>query len=178
MDGIYKFKSAKLALVEGVFEKEMEKSVIKKNMLRILKAGSITGTLITDDGDTDEEESTVDIKDALGIVLCVGEEYFKVVKHDPKVDSEEEEEQVIHLVDVIEEGGWIIGKSYKRLNSAKVNSDEYVALKSSEVQQLPLNTDNYIEAHMSWIFDQLMSDFDERYGETEVDEDEEIDDGD
>jgi hypothetical protein len=178
MDAIYKFKSVKLATTEGVFSEEMDKAIIKKRLLKIIKSGTLTGTLINEEGDTDETESAVDVSKAHAIILCAGEEYFKVLKHSPQMDSEEDEEQTIHLIDVHEEGDWLLGKSLKRLNAVKVNSDEYVAIKKSEVEVLPINADNYIDSHMSWIFDQLLTDFEDRYGNNADAEDVEVDDGD
>jgi hypothetical protein len=178
MDAIYKFKSNKLVTTEGVFAEEMEKSVIKKKLLKAIKLGKLTGTLIDEDGDVDETESTIDISNSTAVIFCVGEEYFKVLGHSEQLSDDESEDQTIHLVDVVEEGDWILGKSYKRLNTAKVNSDEYVALRKDKVEALPITTDNYIDAHMSWVFDQLITDFEDRYGSADTVEEDEIDDGD
>ena len=175
MDGIYKLNNLQFNVIEGVLPEVTEKAKAKKLMASIIGKKELVGTRISEEGDMEEEQSKVSLAKAHAIVIYVDEEYFKVIDAG-KTSEEEEEEQFFHLVDTVELEGWIIGKSFKKINGIKVDSDELIAVRKSDASEVPMTADNYIEANLAWIFDRLLEDFEEKYGEG--DDEEEIDDGD
>ena len=175
MDAIYKLNNLQFNVVEGVLPEVTEKAKAKKLMASIIGQNEFVGARISDEGDMEEQQSKISIAKAYAVILYVDEEYFKVIEAG-KTSEEEEEEQLFHLVDTVEIKGWIIGKSSKKINGVRVDSDELIAIRKADASEVPLNADNYIEANLTWIFDRLLEDFEEKYGEG--DDEEEIDDGD
>ena len=175
MDAIYKLNNLQFNVVEGVLPEVTEKAKAKKLMVSIIGKNEFVGTRISDEGDMEEQQSKISIAKAYAVILYVDEEYFKVIEAG-KTSEEEEEEQLFLLVDTVEIEGWIIGKSFKKINGVRVDSDELIAIRKADASEVPLNADNYIEANLAWIFDRLLEDFEEKYGEG--DDEEEIDDGD
>lgn len=181
LDKIVKLKEVKTSFYNGLLKDTTAKATAKKTLVKLLSKGNFEATSFDDEGDLTESYETKRITDSTIVVfLDVGSNGISLMEKDSSIDSDEDDEgAVFYITDTQEINGWLLGKATKKLNSVKLDGDQVVAIRVGSFDELPFNSDTYMDANLNWIFEMLVSDYDFRYGEDINDEnDEEIDDGD
>lgn len=179
MAKIVRLIDEEIEIVTGAASKEFDKGNAMKRLCKVLDKNAIQLRLIDEDGDEEEESSSVSLNNVVMVSFTANSDNVKLyTKAD--VPEDERSEVTVLLSSPTAHGDWTTGLIQKRLNNAVVDSTEYVAVRSEAVNELPVTADNFIDAQMDWVFELLMGDHIERFGEDDDadGEDDEYDDGD
>ena len=146
-----------------------------------LSSEALQNLLRMDDEGIEEKPSKVDLSSVVGfsIQMKTGLAQVLMAGTDPEDDSQDAQDATdatkLCLYNFEElPGGWVFGKLKHEINGTVVDNPEYIALRHSAVDHLPLTNENYVDAQMDWIAELVFSDFEEKYGDQQT---EEFDDG-
>lgn len=160
---------------------EYRKGEAKAGVIKAAERGYVNLVEISGD-EIEEEPSKVTLDKAIGFSIQLKSGLAQILFQgaDPEDDSQDAadatEETKLCLYNMAEiAGGWVVGKLKRQLNGVQVDNPDYIILRSSKFDSLPMTNENFVDANMDWITETIFSDYEDAHGVDE--ETEEFDDG-
>lgn len=182
MDKILQLSTDQVEILNGVYSEVFDKSTVRKILEKILSRGKIRMRLISEsEGDEEEDYSNLSLDKTILVSLGLTTDAVKVINTANVPDEEDRIETKMFLTSIYEYESWYIGRIIKKINNTICDSAEVVAVRKFSVKELEPTPDNFMDAQMDWVFELLIGDHAELFGDAFADaeeDDEDYDDGD